>query len=324
MRRNEATLSVSELQLRLRKAIDSLLERNEGRPEAVDTAFDVIRTYDTLAGKLYQLRASRPKTDSVLQRTEDFVAGISHELISVQEEIRGESFYKEWLRGYRAIWRRELPLFIFTLVLFIASALLGWNIAVNSPEFAAVLIPQQGMENAIEKTPWFENLQDSPIIQGLMIAWNNIQVAITCFTLGALLGLGGLGILCSNGVFFGALLGYCYVQGFHEQLTDFVLGHGPLELTIIIASAFASMLYGRVFYMRPYRLFGKRMARGGKDALYVLTGILPWLLVAASVESLVSPFHYLSLSGKLALGILLAFSFWAWTFWPSEKEVELN
>ena len=52
----------------------------------------------------------------------------------------------------------------------------------------------------------------------------------------------------------------------------------------------------------------------------MLLGIIPWLVLAASIEGFVSPFHYLSYGAKLSLGIIVAAAFWMWTLWPERAE----
>ena len=290
---------------------------------SVTQLFGVLHDYDCLAGELYRLRASVPRTDRQRAQLEEFMSEVSQELLTVRAEQGEERAYQTWVQRYRMIWRREVSLFLFTLCLFAGSTLLGWNVVVRDPQMVPVLISQHFMETIIDQQPWFQEIRTNPYLYGFKIAWNNIQVSITCFTLGALLGIGGLYVLCYNGVFFGAIMGYCYMNGFHKELTDFVIGHGPLELTIIIASAFASMLYGRTFFMRPLREFPARFARGAKDAVSVIVGVLPWLVLAACLEVFVSPFDYLGFEAKLLLGSVCTVLFWLWTFWPENTEEKL-
>lgn len=313
-------ISANEIQMKLAKEVSALLapqsSPEDGRKK-VEGVFRVISLYDSIAGKLYSLRALRPPSDPLRQRIEDYMAGISGELLVLSQEERSEGTYAQWLERYRGIWRREMPLFFFTLMFFVASCFLGWNIALSHPALVSVLLPQSLMEEILDHHAWFERIQGNPLLHGLLIAWNNIQVAILSFTLGAVLGLGGLYILCYNGVLFGAIMGYCFINGLHQELTTFVIGHGPLELTIIIASAFGSLLYGRVFYMRPYQMFGFRIRAAAKDSTSIVIGIMAWLVLAACIEVFVSPWNYLTFTQKFLLGITVTALFWLWTFLPT-------
>jgi uncharacterized membrane protein SpoIIM required for sporulation len=192
----------------------------------------------------------------------------------------------------------------------------GWKIGSTDHAYAAVLIPQALMEQILDQQKWFAEIQKAPWLYGLGIAKNNIGVAIHCFTLAALAGLGGVYILVLNGLLFGAVFGFCRSNHFDQALLNFVVGHGVLELTIIVAAAFSGFLFGRVFYMRPYRLFHLRMVTAASDAGVLLLGLLPWLLVAAVVEVFVSPWSFLDMPAKIFLGCLAAAAFWLWTWWP--------
>lgn len=310
----------AQVQLEVRQALQALQRESEiASRERAQLGFEVLRKYDMLTTELYRARAQLPEQHPERRRIEDAAAEVSFELLFNSHRKRRQGAFRSFVTAYRAIWRRELYLFTYCLVLFLSCCLVGFNVAANYPEYAQVLIPQQLMEDILDNRAWYERIRDDPLGAGIGIAWNNINVAINCFLAGALLGLGGLALLCYNGVFFGAIFGYCWVNDFSDDLGEFVLSHGPLELSIIIAASFSSMLYGRAFFMRPYRLFASRLTHGGREAAIVALGVTPWLIFAACFEAFVSPFEYLTFTTKVFVGIAAALCFWLWTFWP-EKE----
>jgi uncharacterized membrane protein SpoIIM required for sporulation len=79
------------------------------------------------------------------------------------------------------------------------------------------------------------------------------------------------------------------------------------------------MLYGRAFFMRPYKDFVKHMQRGGREAFTGICGVTPWLVIAAILEAFVSPYEYLPVAERVALGALAAAGFWLWTLWPPKR-----
>jgi len=315
-------LNLVRIQIRQRQSEFSEKYRNflhnlqNPRPEIFNETFQILTEYELLTNDLYRLRASSPRSDPLRQRTEDYVAGVSHEILGLQKVEEKKSGYREFIQNYRRVWRENFSLFVFTLVLFLASALLGWYITWSDPGNAMAFAPESIFEDVLNKHKWFEEVQEAPLVYGLLIARNNIGVAITCFIFGALLGVGGLYILSYNGLMLGSLFAFCSLNQFNDALLNFVVGHGALELTIIIASAFASFLIGRVFYMRPYRLFKVRMAAAVRDAKYVLLGILPWLIVAAFVEVFVSPWPQFGFTFRILVSVSLAGIFWFWTLKP--------
>lgn len=289
--------------------------RSSDLPNRFDLLFRLLIQFDLLAKSLYRLRATG-ENDSLRHTTQELVASASRDLLGFQAARRQRSPEETFVYRYRRTWRANFSLFLYTLAMFVVACLVGWNVGVADYEYASLLIPQSLMEQILDQHKWFDDIQRAPLLYGIGIARNNIGVAINCFALAALAGLGGVYILVFNGLFFGAILGFCKVNGFDESLLNFVVGHGVLELTLIVASAFSGFIFGRVFYMRPYRLFKTRLAAAAGDAGILLLGLLPWLVLAAALEVFVSPWPWLDYDDKILIGALAAGGFWLWTFWP--------
>jgi len=296
-----------------------------GPPERVSAALELLTGYDELTAELYRLRESLPSTHPQRVRLEDAAADLAYELLaSSASQDHAQSGYARWLVRYRAIWKRELPLLLFCAIFFLASAFVGFVTAIQSPEYVPVMVPQALMEDVMDGRPWFARIQENPLLFGAMIGLNNIKVAINCFLGGALLGLGGLLMVCFNGVSIGSVFGFCAAKGFDDELAAFVVSHGFLELSIIVAAGAASLVYGRTFFMRPFRDFPRRFGEGARDAGVMAVGIVPWLVVAACFEAFVSPFDYLSITAKLVAGLLLGGIFWGWTFWGGAQSARIQ
>ncbi len=303
-------------QRQLRETLASLTRPRSGEfVNRFDLLFRLLLQFDLLAKSLYRLRATG-EDDSLRHTTEELVASVSRDLLGFQAAKRERSPEEKLVYRYRRTWRQNVSPFLYTLAMFVVACIVGWNLGVADYEYASLLIPQPLMEQILDHRKWFEEIQTAPLLYGFGIARNNIGVAINCFALAALAGLGGAYILVFNGLFFGAILGFCSVNGFDEALLNFVVGHGVLELTLIVASAFSGFIFGRVFYLRPYRLFKTRLAAAAADAGVLLLGLLPWLVVAAILEVFVSPWPRLDYGDKILLGALAAGAFWVWTFWP--------
>lgn len=289
-------------------------------PDALKQAFTLIRQLELLTSQLYRCRASLPASDPFRAQLEDFAADLFQETLATgNEKTKPElSGFRAWSERYRAIWQENFALFLLTAALFAGSALAGWHIAIHDPSLASAIVPQRTLEDIVMNRRWFDELGNGWLLGGLGIALNNIKVGIKCFVLSSLLGIGGLLLMAYNGLFFGFVLGFCRINGFDGALAGFVAGHGPLELSIIVASTFAGLVFGRVFFMRPYSLFRQRLGLAASDAGCLLTGILPWLLLAAFIEAFISPMPGIPLRDKGALGLIASLFFWGWTLWPSK------
>ena len=293
-----------------------LLRSGLANLEGPESAFEVIESYERLSGEVYRLRAGKTG-EAGLREAEELLSETAGDLFRVAQPVaKKESAYRDFIIEYRKLWRKHIELFLFTTAIFVGCCVLGWNIGLNEPDYVNLIAGQRMMETIYDHKAWFETIQGNSTIEGALIAWNNIKVSIMAFTLGGLFGIGGLWILAYNGLLFGCILGYCYKNGFQKPLIGFVVSHGPLELTIIIASCFAGLLIGRAFFVWPPSLIRARLAIAAKEAATVCVGVVPWLLLAGTIEGFISPYQILPFEMKVALGLLMAAMFWLWTFGP--------
>lgn len=275
--------------------------------------------YEKLSAELYRVRSKLSPRDPFRRYFEDRFSDLSLEMLAIEggsAKIRGSYTYGDFWRDYRKIWRNHFSLFLLILFIFMSATMLGWFFGTEDPSYAALILGPQQMEMIILHQKWFESLQDSPFMGGLSIAINNVSVAIKACLGAALAGIGGLYILIYNGVMVGAVMGFSVRHEFDAALGEFVIAHGILELSVIVAACFVGLLFGRAFYVWPVSRIPSQLAEGGKEALVALMGCLPWLLLAAIVEAFVSPFYFLDAFQKFLVGAAVALFFWAWTFWP--------
>lgn len=276
----------------------------------------MVATFEELGGQLYQIRKSLAANDPFRAQAEDWVAKFSQEILTLQREDPSvNKAGKQQLRQYRMIWRKYFSLFAFTVSFFIASFIVGWTLVIQKPDMASVFLSQDLMEMILDKKAWFQDI-GNPLFTGLKIAFHNMQVSFYCFLFAGFLGFGGLVYLALNGLFFGAIMAYCSLHGFDDALGSFVVAHGVLELTLIVCSTFAGLIFGRVFFLRPRVLFKVRFRVAFADSLVVIAGILPWFLVCGLVESSLSPQTDVPYFFRWVVGFIIAIAFWIFTFWP--------
>jgi uncharacterized membrane protein SpoIIM required for sporulation len=263
-------------------------------------SFALIEKYEILTSQVYNLRSALSEQDPFRRQIEERLFDFGQALNVIRAEEKSEASFS--IR-YRKAWRDHLSLFLFTAVFFVITIAIGWQLATTDPAAVSLIVPQKAIEEILDRSRWFDSLQKNAFLGGAQIALNNIKVSIYCCALGALVGLGGLVILAFNGLFFGGMLGFCYVNQFHQELLGFVIGHGPLELSIIVSAAFSGFIIGRVFFMHPYNLFFTRMRLAATDAGTILTGIVPWLVLAAIIEAGISPWPMLSDTVKISVSL---------------------
>lgn len=299
----------------VKKSLDEFeaIKKQKSNQDLFKKSRECLAHFEIFTSFLYRLRSLQLKDRNYLM-LEDQASLISQRIITLQRTEKDPYAYKNFLSRYRKIWKQSTALLLLMTSLFVVSSVVSFLLVYESPDYAGLLIPAQIIEKIILGKSWFSDLS---IMSGYQIALNNIMVCITAFFLSAFLGFGALYILLFNGVHFGAIMGFCYVHGFHDQLGNFVLSHGPLELSIIIASATSGMLLGKAFYERPlFKNFGEKIRKSGSASFTLLSGIIFWLVLAAGIEAFISPSIWIPLKIKMFIGISLGTIFWYWNFGP--------
>ncbi len=144
------------------------------------------------------------------------------------------------------------------------------------------------------------------------IMTNNIQVSLLAFAGGASAGLLTLYVLVINGLSLGGLMGLTFYYGLGWRLTNFVIGHGVIEMTVIFMTAGAGLRIGWAI-LRPGPVSRKdALFLATREAFTLAIGAAPLLVVAGLIEAFISPlFNPLysilaaALSGALMYGWLL-------------------
>ena len=143
------------------------------------------------------------------------------------------------------------------------------------------------------------------------IATNNIQVTFLAFAGGVTFGLGTVWVMINNGLQIGAIAALASVNGLGSELLAFVSPHGGIELSVIFIAGGAGLRLGWAL-LRPGLLPRlQALAAAGQVAIRLMAGCVPLLLIAGTIEGLLSPSglpEYVRM--LIGLGILLLFYAW--------------
>ena len=164
------------------------------------------------------------------------------------------------------------------------------------------------------RTHWWEQLNDANQIGSTAIFTNNIRVTFYAFALGAIFGLGTLYVLAFNGASFGAVLALCYRAGFgNDLLLGFVISHGVIELTCIFIAGGAGLLIGTALLMPGNLSRADALKSRGVDAVRLIVGCVPLLVVAGIIEGFISP-QPIPSPIKIGIGVLSGITLYGYLF----------
>ncbi len=291
--------------------------------ERFETALDELRkapggetlSYEDVAALAFDYRqllhdqalaAARYPGTSAARRLQRLSIAGTRLLVREQAPERG-TLWGFFSRSFPAALARQRQLVGIAVALFLATACFGFALALVVPTLGGAFVGGPALEKLEEGELWTQSLTTTvpPSFSSARIATNNLSVALTGWAGGALAGLGALYVLLLNGLMLGAVLGLTLHFGLFHALLEFISAHGPLELTVMVVSAAGGLVLARGLLVADDRPRNEVLAEAGRDALTILGGCLPWLLLLAVVESFISPSEAFSAGFKLALGVAL-------------------
>src|SRR2546430_1430299 len=195
-------------------------------------------------------------------------------------------FARDFPQTFRRTWRYTATGFSVFLV-FTTIAFFGTRHDPDFSEFAGVspFFREAVINNRVH---WWERLNEASQIGTTQIFTNNIRVTFYAFALGAMFGVGTLYVLAFNGAMFGAIVALTYRAGFGNDLLAFVVGHGVIELSCIFIAGGAGLLIGTALLMPGNLSRGDALKSRGREAVRLIIGCIPLLVVAGIIEGFIS------------------------------------
>jgi len=195
-------------------------------------------------------------------------------------------FARDFPQTFRRTWRYT-ALACATFFLFGALGFLGTHL---DPDFSELASVSTGMRAVIDaREHWWERINRANQIESTDIFTHNIRVTFYAFALGAFLGVGTLLSLAIFGANTGAILSLTYRAGFGNSLVTFMVGHGVIELTCVFIGAAGGLLIGSAMLMPGDLSRADALKARGMEAVRLIVGCVPLLVVAGIIEGFISP-----------------------------------
>ena len=174
---------------------------------------------------------------------------------------------------------------------FMLFSLIGFLGTSYDPEFSEIVgVSSFFRERVIEtKTHWWEELNDANQVGASFIFTHNIRVTFLAFAYGALFGVGTLYFMAFNGANIGSVLALTFRAGFGRDLLTFMAGHGVIELSCIFIAGGAGLMIGAAILMPGDLSRADALKKRGLEAILLMLGIAPLLVLAGIIEGFISP-----------------------------------
>jgi uncharacterized membrane protein SpoIIM required for sporulation len=161
---------------------------------------------------------------------------------------------------------------------------------------------------------WTESVVAVKPLASSAIMTNNMSVTFMAFAWGISFGIGTVYMMVFNGILIGVVGAACWLGGMSLSLWSFVAPHGVLELPAIFIGGGAGLRIAQGMLFPGMLPWGQSIARAGGEAVRLLLGVVPILILAGSIEGFVSPSPNIPWQWKFALAGSIAAVFFSYLF----------
>jgi len=288
------------------QALTSLLDRaqNSGAQLSQDEINQLGRLYRAATSDLAVAQRDFPN-QRVAAYLNQLVAR-AHAVIYRGEPLAIQRLIRFVTRGFPRAFRETLPFTLVAALLFIIPAVAAGISTAWQPASAQWLLPVevQRLIPTIERRElWTDIAVSERPYASSFIMRNNIQVAFLAFGGGMLAGLYTVWIMVFNGLILGGLTGLTAHYGVGFELWTFVIGHGVVELSVIMIAGGSGLMLG--WAMLHPGLLRRRdaLAIAARKAVRLVIGCVPLLVFAGMIEGFISPAEGLPWPVKWAVGV---------------------
>lgn len=190
---------------------------------------------------------------------------------------------------YPAIFQRQFGYVAASLLVTVAWGLLGAALTSARPEFMRHFVGPEMIATMERHEMWTHSIVSVAPMESSAIMTNNLTVSFITFAGGIVFGLGTFWNLFVNGMMLGVIGAACHHYAMSLQLWSFVAAHGSLELPSIIIAGGAGFRLGHAMLFPGALPWRESVSRGGIEATQLVSGIIPLLVIAGTLEGFFSP-----------------------------------
>jgi uncharacterized membrane protein SpoIIM required for sporulation len=247
-------------------------------------------------------RAQRDWPDEPVHRYLNGLVARGHGVVyrrggDVRKRVR--TFYAETLpRTYRGAW----PYIVASAALLFVPAAVSFFVVLAHPDAAYGLASPDLIDRVHHHQLWTHIPPDERIQAAGAIMTNNIFVVFLAFAFGVFFGLPVIWVMINNGISLGGLFGLTQAYGIAGGLFEFVIAHGVLELSIVIAIGGGGLIMGWALVSPGNRSRSDALVIATLRAFVLVLGLAPLLIVAGTIEGNISPSD-VPFGAKLLIGL---------------------
>ncbi len=196
-------------------------------------------------------------------------------------------FYR-W--GLPSIVQKSFVYIAVATALFLLGALVAWWYSWQNPSFMPLIVPESLISKVRDEHKlWMGSIVGVEPLASSGIAINNLSVSFGAVAGGMTAGAYTAYLMVFNGLLIGAVSTLVGQNNLAYPFWAFVFPHGSLELPAIFFAGGAGFLLARaILFPGKYRR-GDALKFYGYQAVQLLFGIVPMLIIAGAIEGFFSP-----------------------------------
>jgi uncharacterized membrane protein SpoIIM required for sporulation len=268
--------------------------------------------YRASAADLARLRRHAPRAPETV-RLEALVRQGRQAVYGVR--TRRRSVVRFFVTDYwRLVAERRKPLLVAFVLLFGSAALAAlWG--VHDPAAATGVVPHQFRPALQPGHPWHDMTPGQQAAFTTAVFTNNIQVTAVAFAGGVTAGIATAVALLYNGLLLGVIGGLMTQAGNGGGFVDLVTAHGVLELSCVLVAGAAGLSLGWSIVDPGLRTRRASLQREAREALLLVVGTAPWLVIAGIVEGNRANLAESGLGAVIGVGVGLGVLYWGLVAW---------
>ena len=215
--------------------------------------------------------------------------GRAHNAIYSGQKKTVGGIWRFYRRQYPQIFRRFLPYTSAATGVFLLGAIAGALFSLSDPDYIRQFLPASMVDSIERHEMWTHSIVAIKPQASSAIMTNNLSVSFMTFASGITAGLGTLYMLFFNGMMLGVIGVACSTHDMSLALWSFVAPHAVLELPAIFIAGGAGLRLAQALLFPGILSRRDSLAVGGTEAVHLLVGVIPMLVVAGTIEGFLSP-----------------------------------
>ncbi|GAA4274904.1 stage II sporulation protein M [Aquimarina gracilis] len=235
------------------------------------------------------------------------LASSAHQKIYKTKKEKKNRFYSFWVKEFPLeFYKYQKQLLITFLIAALFTAIGVYSSATDGAFVRSILgdsYVNMTLENIANDDPMavYKQMGETNMFLGITI--NNIRVALNCFILGVMFGIGTIYMLMQNFIMLGSFQYFFYDKGLLWESVRTIWIHGTIEISVIIIAGCAGLVVGNaILFPRTYTRLTS-FVRGVKAGLKIVISTVPFFIVAGFLEGFVT--RHTEMPDWLAIFIIL-------------------